>query len=249
MRALTFLVLTLALPAGCGRVEPPPATDSAQPSVSDRPMPSTASGDSLAPSYGRPHPGSWEPSSEYADSLFTFRYPSSARVEQRPPRDGAQEVLVSELPECRWPCYVTVRIRRDTTIAALDTAVREETTADTSDDPDAGDYAATVQDSLPLGNARAVHLETYCGDCTSGALLTAHGGWLARIEYTLDDRNGYNKPLLSHLVQVARTFRWRDDGPEHEQRGAMAGPAPEAQASWREVSRALRRSGEERSTR
>jgi hypothetical protein len=214
MRALACLVLAFVLSAACSSGDSRATADSVKPLLVDQAAAPAAGSDSLTPGYGRPHPGSWDPTSEYADSLFTIRYPSSAKVEKKPPQDGAQEVWVSELPECRWPCYVTVRIRHDTSAALLNTAVREETTPATSGNPDAADDVASIRDSLPLGNVRAVHLETYCGDCTSGALLTAHGPWLVRIEYNLDDRDGYNQPLLSHLIATARTFRWRDEGSE-----------------------------------
>jgi hypothetical protein len=59
-------------------------------------------------------------------------------------------------------------------------------------------------------------LETYCGDCTSGELVTAHGPWLARIMYNLDDRDGNNELVLAHLVEIARTFRWREAGSERQ---------------------------------
>lgn len=212
MRALASFVVALVLLAACSNGEVRPTSDSVKQLAAAEPSPPPVSSDSLSPGYGRPHPGHWDPTSEFVDSLFTFRYPSSATAEKKPPRDGAQEVWISELPECLWPCYVTVRIQHDTSTALLNTAVREETTTlDTTGDPDAADDVASIRDSLPLGNARAVHLETYCGDCTSGALLTAHGPWLARIEYSLDDRDGYNQALLSRLVEIARTFRWRSD--------------------------------------
>lgn len=211
-----YRCLALLLLAACSRAEPAASRDSAKPAVADAPPASPAppaSAESLTSSYGRPHPGSWEPTSEYADSLYTFRYPSSAHVEKKPPRGGIEEVSVSQLPDCLWPCYVTVSVQRDTSALPLETAIREETTADTSGGSEAADEVASIRDSLPLGTARAVHLETYCGDCTSGELVTAHGPWLARIEYDLDDRDGHNERLLAHLVEIARTFRWREEGP------------------------------------
>jgi len=207
---VAYFVIALVFLTACSNGGSRATPDSAKTPVVDRQPATAVSSDSLTAGYGLPHPGRWDATREYTDSLFTIRYPSSAIVEEKPARDGEREVWVSELPTCRWPCYVTVRIRRDTSTASMDTAVREETTPDTINNPDAADDIASIRDTLPLGNARAVHLETYCGDCTSGELLTSHGSWLARIEYSLDDRDGYNQPLLSNLVAVARTFRWRE---------------------------------------
>ena len=207
---LAYFGVALVLLAACGRSDSKAILDSARPQSAVRPPAAPVGRDSLTPGYGLPHAGSWDSTSEYADSLFTLRYPSSATVQNKPRTNGEREVWVSELPACRWPCYVSVRIQRHSGGASVDSAVREETTPDTSDHSDAADYVASIRDSLPLGRFRAVHLETYCGDCTSGALLTSHGPWLARIEYNLDDRDGYNQLLLSHLVATARTFRWRE---------------------------------------
>jgi hypothetical protein len=204
------LAVVLVLFTACGSGDSRVIADSARPLVVVRPPAVPMDSSSLTPGYGLPHPGSWDSTSEYADSVFTIRYPSSATAEEKPPRDGGREVWLSGLPECRWPCYVSVHLERDSSAASLDAAVREQTTTDTADDADAADYVASVRDSLPLGNVRAVHLATYCGDCTSGELLTSRGPWLARIEYNLDDRDGANQILLSHLLAIARTFRWRE---------------------------------------
>jgi hypothetical protein len=40
-------------------------------------------------------------------------------------------------------------------------------------------------------------------------MATTHFPWVATIEYSLDDREGYNPALSARIATVARTFRRR----------------------------------------
>jgi hypothetical protein len=166
----------------------------------------------FSPGYGLPHPGSWTPVKRYADSSFTIDYPASAAVKPRQPsEEGRREVAISELPACRWPCFVNVTMWRDSAGKGLSGQVRELMTADTTGgNADAADYLPTLLDSLPVGGVPAAHLEMYCGDCTSHAIFTVSRGWIAEVEYSLDDRDGNDPALLAKLESVARSFRWRE---------------------------------------
>lgn len=66
-----------------------------------------------------------------------------------------------------------------------------------------------IIDSIPFGFDPALHFSNYCGDCGHYEVVTVHPPWLARIEYSLDDREDYNPALLARIAEVARTFRWR----------------------------------------
>ena len=71
----------------------------------------------------------------------------------------------------------------------------------------AGHRASRYRPPRPAFRARR---RSMTRSMTSGALLTSHRGWLARIDYNLDDRDGFNEPLLEKPLTVARTFRWRE---------------------------------------
>jgi hypothetical protein len=174
--------------------------------------PQAAAADSAPkPGEGLPYPGTWTPTITYRDSLFTIERPGSSTAESRPaaPSYGRphRDVIIGRLPECRWSCAVTVEVWRDTAGGGMAELVRSLTTADTADG--ALDRPATIIDSLPLGPVAAVHLDTDCGDCASRIILTAHRGWMAKIEYASDDREGNSPILTAHLAALARSFRWR----------------------------------------
>ena len=163
------------------------------------------------PGEGLPYPGTWTPTITYRETLFTIERPDSSTVESRPaaPNYGRpyRDVIIGRLPECRWSCAVTVEVWRDSAGGGVAEMVRSLTTADTTDV--ALDRPATVIDSVPLGLVAAVHLDTDCGDCASRIIITAHGGWMAKIEYASDDREGNRPDLTAHLAALARSFRWR----------------------------------------
>jgi hypothetical protein len=165
------------------------------------------------PGQGLPYPGTWAPRSTYRDSLFTIERPASSTVESRA-ADAAygrpsRDVIITRLPDCRWYCAVTIDIWRDSSGGGVPAVVRDLTAPDTTQDADIQPGDARIIDSLPLGCDAAVHLEMNCGDCGLRALLTSYHGWMARIEYTSDDREGYTPALTEHLAAVARSFRWR----------------------------------------
>jgi hypothetical protein len=192
----------------------------AAPAASVASQPPAAAGDDVDPrdtmvevGAGRPYPGSWTPTATYVDTLFTIEPPASANVRSRAaqPEYGRpnRDVIIDQLPECKWYCSVSIEVWRDSTRRAVTRPAGTSTTADSARSMDDPDDEPTFLDSLPLGRAPAIHLETYCGDCTSGVIRTSSGGWVAAIEYSSDDRNRYDPALLERLRAVARSFRWR----------------------------------------
>ena len=166
---------------------------------------------SARPGAGLAYRGTWTPTIAYRDSLFTIERPDSSTVEAQPADSASGRmhrlVVLGRLPECRWSCTVSVELWPDSTGLGSTGMVRALTARDTTqgalDDP------AKILDSLPVGDVAAVHLETDCGDCTSRVILTSHRGWIARIEASTSDQEGYHPALTAHLDALARSFRWR----------------------------------------
>jgi hypothetical protein len=165
------------------------------------------------PGEGLPYPGTWTPTMTYDDSLFTIDRPASSVAETRAPDPAYghpyREVLLTRLPDCKWDCLVSVAIWRDTSGGGVPAVVRALTARDTTPGALDPDGEGTIIDSLPLGTAAAVQLEMSCGDCGTRAILTSYHGWIAKIEYSSDDREGFSPGLTAHLATVARSFRWR----------------------------------------
>ena len=162
---------------------------------------------------GKAFPGDWTPTATYQDSLFTIEYPAMAKVELKGPDRGNGQpynrVIISPLPECRWSCELTIMVWRDSTrdrLARMVAAVQRPKTRDEDEMPEGPE---SLIDSIPFGPDPAIHLDDYCGDCGQYEVMTTHYPWAARIEYSLDDREGYNPALLAKINAVVRTFRWR----------------------------------------
>lgn len=221
MNSTSRWIVLLAVVVACGSDRAPAHHDSKRAtavstSAAATPAHGPEGDDSLdetrpRPGYGLPHPGSWTPTKTYDGARYTFTYPASATLEDRKSRGApGPELSISELPECKWPCYIEVSVWRDSTGKGLNGQLREWMTADTTGgNSDAADYLPTVLDSIPLGGEPAVQLENFCGDCTNHGVYTASGGWIAGIDYILDDREGDNPALMAKLEAIARTFRWR----------------------------------------
>jgi hypothetical protein len=162
---------------------------------------------------GVPSPGSWTPTTVHEDSLFTIEYPASAKVERRP-ADTTRgrpypQLIISPLPECRWTCGLTIVVRPDSTRDRLARVIAEVRKPKSPDEEEMAEGPASVVDTLPFGPDPAVHFSNYCGDCAQYEFMTTHFRWMATIEYSLDDREGYNPALLAKIDGVIRTFRWR----------------------------------------
>jgi hypothetical protein len=162
---------------------------------------------------GTPYPGDWTATTMYQDSLFTIEHPASARVEPRPANERYgqpyPQLFISALPECKWHCGLTIVVRRDSTRDLLARIVKQTQDPEPLAATDMPEGPDAFIDSLPLGADPAVHTTTHCGDCTSFEINTTRYPWVARIEYSLDDREGLNPALAAKLAAVARTFRWR----------------------------------------
>jgi hypothetical protein len=175
--------------------------------------PSAKIDSSPKPGEGLPYPGTWTPTTTYEDSLFTIERPSSSMIEgpstERTYDHANPDVVIGRLPDCKWSCTVSISVWRDVAGGGVRALVLALTAPDTAQDADIAPVDATIIDSLPLGRDAAVHLEMSCGDCGSHAILTSYHGWMARIEYSSDDREGYTPAVTAHLAAMARSFRWR----------------------------------------
>jgi len=208
-------ILLLAVAVGCRVDRPHSGSDSqAAPQRDARWIPqANASLDStqFRPGFGLPHLGSWTSVKTFEAERFTIAYPASAKAELRHGDEpGMRMLLISELPACRWPCFVSVQTWRDSTNVGLADYVHRHTHPDTSGGhADAADYAARLIDSIPLGGSPAMFVEEFCGDCTKFAIYSVSDDWMAHIEYSIDDRDGDNPELQHRLETVLRSFRWR----------------------------------------
>ena len=162
------------------------------------------------PGGGAPYPGAWTPTVPYRDSVFAIERPASSKVEIRPQTaTRGREVLITQLPDCKWSCFVSISVWPDSSGGGAHAMVRALTSTDTRHAALTPEGEAKIIDSLPLGADAAVHLEMSCGDCAMRAIVTSSRGWIARIEYSADDREGYSPALSAHLDAIARSFRWR----------------------------------------
>ena len=163
------------------------------------------------PGWGLPHGGAWTPTQLYHGDGWTIEYPASARAEWREARySEPRELIISELPECTYPCIVTVIVRVD---SAADTVASRKAAADTTGtnaDNEDDDDESRVIDTLDVGGSRGILYETYCGDCASRLLVVRRGNKVAGIDYNLDDRHPYDPALLERLEAILRSFRWTE---------------------------------------
>ena len=166
------------------------------------------------PGWGLPHGGAWTPTQLYRGDGWTIEYPVSAQAELRTAGHGEpSRLIISELPECSYPCIVTVSVHMDSTAAMSDTAPtktpggeRTGVSSDAADDDD----ELRVLDTLDLGASRGILYESYCGDCAAHLLLVRRSDRVAAIGYNADDRNPYSPALLGRLDGVLRSFRWTE---------------------------------------
>jgi hypothetical protein len=159
---------------------------------------------------GTPHPGAWEPTRPYRAERFSIAYPATAVAQAQQTPSGPQ-LVISELPGCRWSCPLVVRTWRDSTGIGLIGLVKGLTAPPAAADSDAGcSDRAVLLDTLPTGGYTSARLRLSCCDCASEAIYTEHAGWLAEIEYSIDDREPAFSPSLGRLQVLARSFRWRE---------------------------------------
>ena len=211
------LVLVVSVGLGCGRAPSPSDSATAVP----RAAPSTAvasihanvpSDTGPEPGSGKPYPGGWTPTAVYEDSLFTIEYPASATIKREAP-DASRghpypRLIVAPLPDCKWHCQLTITVHRDSVRGRIAMLVAELSKPKSRDDDEMPEGPEAIIDTLPFGPDPALHFSD-SGDCGQYEFLTTHAPWVATIEYSLDDREGYNPALLKNIDGVVRTFRWR----------------------------------------
>ncbi len=204
-------LLLLVLLSACHQDDSPPASADAD-STDDTAMASMVPVDHQAtPGFGLPHPGSWD-STQVADGGgFTLTVPAVADARWRDPdRPANRKFRVTDLPECSWPCSVTVTTFQHARQMGVKQWMRDHFRMDAPVDPSSFDPRPTELPSVLLGSDTALRLALHCEGCSSEALVAGSKGRIAVIEYSVDSRDRENTTLLGRLRAVGRTFRWSD---------------------------------------
>jgi len=153
-----------------------------------------------------PHAGSWTATKVVGARNFTLLIPAVATIEFH---KNDQQYWITDLPQCRYFCALTIQLGDKRATLALDSFVAHLRSADSADhDPDMTGYATGPATRLTIANEPAVLVEANCGDCSAGTLFMARGASVASVEYNVDDREGYQPALVCRLVAIAKTFRW-----------------------------------------
>jgi hypothetical protein len=152
-----------------------------------------------------PRAGSWTATHRVTIDAFSLAIPLVARAR---PRDAHGVYWIDSLPGCHFFCAVDVTLERDSTTGSLESYIAGRRTVDATSNPDAADWIPSPPQYISVGGRRAAIMETVCGDCTSGEVLFFRSGQIARLEYNIDDREGFQPGLVCHLQQMATTFEW-----------------------------------------
>lgn len=209
-------LLLLVLLAACHGGDSPPAdadtafmdtsADSADPTAS--PVIAVAQ---PTPGFGLPHPGSWDSTRVADGGEFTLIVPNVADARWRDiDRPANRKFRVAELPECSWPCTLTVTTSQDSRKLGLTQWMHDHFRMDAPVEPTSFDLRPTQLPSVLLGADTALRLSLHCEGCTSEALVTGSKGRIAVIEYSVDSRETDRTALLGHLRAIGRTFRWSE---------------------------------------
>jgi hypothetical protein len=59
-----------------------------------------------------------------------------------------------------------------------------------------------------MGSDRGELMELPCGDCNSAEILVARGRRTAILEFSIDDRDGYQPGIMCRMARVASSYRW-----------------------------------------
>jgi hypothetical protein len=59
-----------------------------------------------------------------------------------------------------------------------------------------------------MGRDRGELRDVPCGDCNSAEVVLQRGQRLVLLEFSLDDREGYQPGIMCRLARVASTYRW-----------------------------------------
>jgi hypothetical protein len=149
--------------------------------------------------------GSWTDTHKVTLDAFSLAIPLVARAR---PRDAHDAYWIDSLPGCRFICALEVTFERDSTTGSLESYITARRTVDTTSNSDAADWIPQAPQYVSFRGRRAAIMETVCGDCTSGEVLFFRTGQIARLAYSIDDREGFQPGLICRLQRMAGTFEW-----------------------------------------
>jgi hypothetical protein len=149
--------------------------------------------------------GSWTVTRRVRLDEFSLGIPVVARARSR---DAHGAYWVDSLPGCRFFCALEITFARDSTTGSLESYIAARRMVDTTSNPDAADGQPGPPRYVTFGTQRAALMETRCGDCTSGEVLFFRAGQVARLAWSIDDREGFQPGLVCRLQRMASTFEW-----------------------------------------
>jgi hypothetical protein len=59
-----------------------------------------------------------------------------------------------------------------------------------------------------MGSDRGALIDVFCGDCNSAEIMVSRGQRTAILEFSIDDRDGYQPGIMCRLARVASSYRW-----------------------------------------
>jgi len=155
-----------------------------------------------------PHLGSWNDSKRVRLDSFSLTVPTVASGR---PLDAHGSYWISDFPSCRYHCSLEITFTSDSTAQGLDAYVKRLQTVDSTAGDDALDWMPGPARATMVNGQRGVLMDTPCGDCTAAELLVYRNSTIARVAYSIDDRERITPALQCHLTRVATSFRW--EGP------------------------------------
>jgi hypothetical protein len=161
-----------------------------------------APGESIPPR----HPGSWSETRRVSAGAFTLDVPKLTAIG----RTDSAHVAMYGFPDCRFFCSLSVTLVQDSADQSLDAYVAGLRPGRSPPDPDQDSDSRGAPQPLYVGQEPAVIMEMPCGDCTSREVVTRRGRRVARIDFGIDDRDGFQPGIMCRLTRVATTFRWAD---------------------------------------
>jgi hypothetical protein len=156
----------------------------------------------------QPHQGSWTDTRLARGPGFTLLIPTVATAELHA-RDTV--FWITDLPQCRFFCAIEVTVRPNATRVPLkDFVARLQETDSAENDPDLTAYQPGPATLVQVGDQQGFLVQANCGDCTGASLFVSRGAAIAKIAYSIDDRETEEKALANALLSVAQTFRWTE---------------------------------------
>src|SRR5512143_2293731 len=145
-----------------------------------------AVGGHQADSLPQPHQGSWSDTRLVHGPGFTLLVPTVAVAELHA-RDSV--FWITDLPACRYFCAIEIEVRPNPSRAPLGTFVaRVRATDSATNDPDVTAYQPGPASVVQLADQQGLLVQGNCGDCTGASIFVSRGSEVARIAYSIDDR-------------------------------------------------------------